>query len=242
MFSKYKPISAKIAAPETDWAIRKMTQDLAGNSNAPMDGDETGGNPTASILVVDDDHGQRLLMRKVLEHKGLEVIEAADGIEGYQLYERHRPDLLLVDVMMPRMNGYELCRKLRSHAHSAYVPIVVVTIADDMPSIARAYDAGATDFVAKPVDWLALCHRVRYILRNHERLITAKEAAEAVNQSKSEFLSNMSHEVRLLIASLSSAAPIGQASPLAYSLQPENKIGFPPALRIVHADGKNPLR
>jgi DNA-binding response OmpR family regulator len=222
--------------------MREMAQDLAGNSSAPMDGDETGGSPTASILVVDDDPGQRLLMRKVLEHKGFEVIEAADGIEGYQRFERHRPDLLLVDVMMPRMNGYELCRKLRSHAHSAYVPIVVVTSADDMPSIARAYDAGATDFVAKPVDWPTLVHRVRYILRNHERLITAKEAAEAVNQSKSEFLSNMSHEVRLLIASLSSAAPIGQANPLAYSLQPENKIGFPPALRIVHADGKNPLR
>src|SRR6202795_4543464 len=107
----------------------------------------------ASILVVDDDPSTRFLMRRALEHLGFEVIEAADGIEGYQRYERHRPDLLLVDVMMPRMNGYELCRKLRSHARSADVPIVVVTSVDDMPSIARAYDAGATDFVAKPVDW-----------------------------------------------------------------------------------------
>ena len=155
---------------------------------------------------------------------------------------RHRPDLLLVDVIMPRMNGYELCRKLRSHAHSAYVPIVVVTSFDDMPSIARAYDAGATDFVAKPANWLALAHHVRYILRNQERLITAKEAAEAVSQSKSEFLSNMTHEVRLLIASLTSAAPIDEAGSFAYSLQPEDKIRFPPVLRIVHADGKNPRR
>src|SRR6267378_4424587 len=155
----------------------EMAQDLAENSSAPIDGDETGGSPAASILVVDDDPSQRLLMGKVLEHKGFKVIEAADGIEGYQLYERHRPDLLLVDVMMPRMNGYELCRTLRSHAHSAYVPIVVVTSVDDMPSIARAYDAGATEFVAKPVNWLVLAHHVRYILRNQERLITAKEAA-----------------------------------------------------------------
>ena len=206
----------------------------------PMD--ETERTSTASILVVDDDPGTRFLMRTALEHLGFEVIEAADGIEGYQRYERHRPDLLLVDVMMPRMNGYELCRKLRSHAHSAYVPIVVVTSVDDMPSIARAYDAGATEFVAKPVNWLVLAHHVRYILRNQERLITAKEAAEAINQSKSEFLANMSNEVRLLIGSLTSTAPIGQASPLAYSLQPENKIRFPTALRIVHADGKNPLR
>src|SRR5229473_4525283 len=161
----------------------------------PMDQAER--TSTASILVVDDDPSTRFLMRTALEHKGLEVIEAADGIEGYQLFERHRPDLLLVDVMMPRMNGYELCRKLRSHAHSAYVPIVVVTIADDMPSIARAYDAGATDFVAKPVNWLALAHHVRYILRNQERLITAKEAAEAINQYKSELLTTVSHDGRL---------------------------------------------
>ena len=204
--------------------------------------EETERTSTASILVVDDEPGTRFLMRRALELLGFEVIEAADGIEGYQRYERHRPDLLLVDVMMPRMNGYELCRKLRSHAHSAYVPIVVVTSVDDMPSIARAYDAGATEFVAKPVDWLVLAHHVRYILRNQEQLIAAKEAAAAINQSKSEFLAHMSHDVRLLIASLTSAAPIGQAKPLAYSLQPESKIRFPPALRIVHADGKNPLR
>ena len=198
--------------------------------------DEIERTSTASILIVDDDPGTRFLMRSALEHLGFEVIEAADGIEGYQRYERHRPDLLLVDVMMPRMNGYELCSKLRGQAHSAYVPIVVVTIADDMPSIARAYDAGATEFVAKPVNWLVLAHHVRYILRNQERLITAKEAAEAINQSKSEFLANVSNEVRLLIASLTSTAPIGQASPLAYSLQPENKIRFPSVSRIVHAD------
>jgi len=204
--------------------------------------DDTERTSTASILVVDDDPSTRFLMRTALEHVGFGVIEAADGIEAYELHEKHRPDLLLVDVVMPRMNGYELCRKLRSHAHSAYVPIVVVTSADDMPSIARAYDAGATDFVAKPVNWLALAHHVRYILRNQERLITANEAAEAVSQSKSEFLSNMTHEVRLLIASLTSAAPNDEAGSFAYSLQPEDKIRFPPVLRIVHADGKNPRR
>ena len=229
-----------------------MTQDFSGNSSHPSDEigdsmaeplvDDTEGSPTASILIVDDDRGQRLLMRKVLEHKGFEVIEAADGVEACRLNEEHRPDLLLVDLMMPHMDGFELCRELRGQTCSANVPIVVTTSRDDTASIVRAYDAGATEFVAKPVNWLVLAHHVRYILRNQERLITAKEAAEAVNQSKSEFLADMSHEVRLLIASLASAAPIGQASPLAYSLQPENKIRFPPVLRIVQADGKNPLR
>jgi signal transduction histidine kinase len=160
----------------------------------------------ASILVVDDDPIVRSLMRATLAHDGFAVIEAEDGVEGCRLYEEHRPDLLLVDVIMPRMDGYELCRELRSHPQSAYVPIVVATSLDDLPSIARAYDAGATDFIPKPINWLVLNHRVRYILRasrafeelrrNQERLIAAKEAAEAANRAKSEFLANMSHELR----------------------------------------------
>jgi CheY-like chemotaxis protein len=82
--------------------------------------DEAEGSPTAWILIVDDDPSQRLLMRKVLEQKGFGVIEAADGVEACRLNEEHRPDLLLVDLMMPRMDGYELCRELR------IVPLVVV--------------------------------------------------------------------------------------------------------------------
>jgi two-component system, sensor histidine kinase len=159
-----------------------------------------------SVLIVDDDPIVRSLVRATLESDGFGVIEANDGVEGWERYEQYRPDLLLVDVVMPRMDGYELCRELRRRSHSAYVPIVVVTSLDDVPSIARAYDAGATDFVPKPINWLVLNHRIRYILRasrafeelrrNQEGLIAAKDAAEAANRSKSEFLANMSHELR----------------------------------------------
>jgi signal transduction histidine kinase len=161
---------------------------------------------TASILVVDDDPVVRSLMRATLERDGFTVIEARDGVEACRLYEEHHPDLLLVDLVMPHMDGFELCRVLRGRAESAYVPIVVATSLDDVPSIARAYDAGATDFIPKPLNWLVLNHRVRYILRasrafeelrrNQDRLIAAKEAAEAAHRAKSEFLANMSHELR----------------------------------------------
>ena len=168
--------------------------------------DENSVTAGASILVVDDDPVVCSLMRATLERDGFQVIEAFDGVEGCRLYQEHRPDLLLVDVVMPRMDGYELCRELRNRPESAYVPIVVATSLDDVPSIARAYDAGATDFIPKPVNWLVLNHRVRYILRasrafeelrqNQNRLIAAKEVAEAASRAKSEFLANMSHELR----------------------------------------------
>jgi signal transduction histidine kinase len=156
----------------------------------------------ALILVVDDDPVACLLMRETLERAGFAVIEASDGVEACRRYEEDHPDLLLVDIIMPRMDGYELCRELRNHPDGAYVPIVMVTGLDDVASIARAYDAGATDFMSKPVDWALLNYRVRYVLRaeelrrNQERLIAAKEVAEAANRSKSAFLANMSHELR----------------------------------------------
>src|SRR5713101_7700778 len=137
--------------------------------------DETNLSRTASILIVDDDPVVRSLMRATLENDNFEVIEAVDGVEGCQVYEEDHPDLLLVDVMMPRMDGFELCRELRGRLASAYVPIVVATSLDDVPSIARAYDE---------------------LRRNQDRLIAARDAAEAASRSKSEFLANMSHELR----------------------------------------------
>src|SRR6185312_4169024 len=156
-------------------------------------------NQAATILIVDDDPIVRSLMRATLENDHFAVIEAEDGIEGCEACARHRPDLVLVDVVMPRMDGYELCRKLRAEPDFAYVPIVVVTSLDDIPSIAQAYDAGATDFIPKPINWLVLNQRARYILRASRaigELRRAKEEAEAANRAKTEFLANMSHELR----------------------------------------------
>jgi signal transduction histidine kinase len=160
----------------------------------------------ARILIVDDDPIVRSLMRDALEDEGFTVVEAEDGIEACRVCEERLPVLLVVDVVMPQMDGFELCRELRNRPATKDVPILIATGLDDLRSVAKAYDAGATDFIAKPLNWLILNHRIRYMLRaarafnelrqNQERLRTAKEAAEAANRAKSEFLTNMSHELR----------------------------------------------
>src|SRR6267378_1729135 len=145
---------SRLAVLRGDRNVGPRQQDPAGGSDPRRSRERSGGGAPvehpmdersltapASILVVDDDPIVRSLMRATLAHDGFEVIEAEDGVEGCRLYQEHRPDLLLVDVIMPRMDGYQLCRELRGDPQSAYVPIVVATSLDDLPSIARAYDA-----------------------------------------------------------------------------------------------------
>jgi diguanylate cyclase (GGDEF)-like protein len=117
------------------------------------------------VLVVDDDPAVRLLMRESLEPSGCLVEEAENGQQAVELFGCTAPDLILMDVQMPLMNGFEACRRVRQDDEGRDVPIVIVTGLDDIDSIEKAYEAGATDFITKPIDWLILGQRVRYILR-----------------------------------------------------------------------------
>ncbi|HWR88911.1 MAG TPA: EAL domain-containing protein [Dissulfurispiraceae bacterium] len=120
---------------------------------------------TALILVVDDDLAMRLLVRESLEIAGFQVEDAGNGLEGLGIFREVQPDLVLLDVMMPDMDGFQVSRTLRSIPGGDRIPIVMMTGLDDIESINRAYEAGATDFITKPFNWLVLGHRVRYMLR-----------------------------------------------------------------------------
>lgn len=117
------------------------------------------------VLVVDDDSMSRLMAGEVLEQEGFRVEEAEDGHLAVLAFDRLHPDLVLMDVMMPTMDGFAACAQIRQKPLGIYTPIVMMTGLDDVESIKQAYQAGATDFITKPINYLLLAYRLRYILR-----------------------------------------------------------------------------
>lgn len=124
---------------------------------------ESGDKPL--ILVADDDELQRFLIGEALEAEGFEVHLVHDGRTAIEACETLHPDVILLDVVMPEVNGYEACSAIRKLPHGAQLPIVMVTGQEDVGSIAKAYEAGATDFIPKPLNWTLLRHRIRYVYR-----------------------------------------------------------------------------
>src|ERR1043166_3817440 len=120
---------------------------------------------TARLLIVDDDLLIRMLAAESLKAAGFEVTEAGDGAGGLAQMEKCRPDLVLLDVMMPGIDGYEVCRELRRRPELARIPVIMLTGLGDTASIDRAYESGATDFLTKPINATLLTYRVRYALR-----------------------------------------------------------------------------
>ncbi|MEO5376600.1 MAG: response regulator [Magnetococcus sp. DMHC-6] len=117
-------------------------------------------------LIVDDDLMQRLPMRGSLQQAGFLVKEASNGQQALQLFDTIQPDIVLLDVMMPGMDGFATCQALRQKPTGKNLPILMVTGMDDVDSINHAYQVGATDFITKPINWALLPYRVRYSFRS----------------------------------------------------------------------------
>src|SRR6266702_3048778 len=117
------------------------------------------------ILLVDDDDVERFIHRQALEPAGFEIIEATDGATALEAFARAMPDMVVLDVMMPQMDGYSVCHAIRSMPGGRNIPILMATGLEDVGSIEKAYRAGATDFITKPISCPALPYRIRYMLR-----------------------------------------------------------------------------
>ena len=133
-----------------------------------------------SVLVVDDDAGARLLMQAALRKAGFDIRLAEGGEDALRQFRATPCDMVMLDVEMPDLNGHQVCALLRAEA-GPLLPVVMVTGMDDVASVEAAYEHGATDFIAKPVNWATIGHRVRYLFRSAQAL--ADLAAEQARMS-----------------------------------------------------------
>ena len=179
------------------------------------------------ILIVDDEYKNRKLLEVMLAPEGFLLLNAANGEEALASAAVESPDLILLDVMMPDMDGYEVAAKLKGNIATKSIPIIMLTALDDRNARMLGLNAGAEDFLTKPVDRAELCVRVRNLLRlktysdkltaavgalesSHEQLaaalVEAGEArlmAEHANNAKTQFLRAMSHELRTPLNAIS---------------------------------------
>jgi len=127
------------------------------------------------VLVVDDDRGMRFAMRKVLEKDGYRVDEVANGEQALMYCERFMPDLVLMDAIMPGMDGFKACSEIQNMPCGKHVPVLIITALNDDVSIGRAFSAGATDYISKPVNFSVLRKRI-------ERLLQASQSEKFVRE------------------------------------------------------------
>jgi len=134
------------------------------------------------VLTVDDDDAMRLLLSEALLQSGYRIIEADSGQRALEQVRAHGPDLVLMDVEMPGMDGFAACRAVHELPDCAHLPVVMVTGLDDTASVERAYQAGAADFITKPIHWPLLPHRLRHILRANRAIRQEYQTRLMLNQ------------------------------------------------------------
>ena len=134
-------------------------------------------NAISTVLVVDDDPGARLLASTALEMAGFRVVSAADGAAALARFGEQAVDCVVLDVVMPGMSGFDACSALRAMPECRHVPILMQTSLDDMESINRAYNAGATDFSSKGINPMLLAQRVKFLVR-------AKQTQDQLRESE----------------------------------------------------------
>ncbi|HQA08988.1 EAL domain-containing protein [Zoogloea sp.] len=140
---------------------------------------------TPHVLIVDDDPLTRMMAVEALREGGFTTVEAENGERALAAFEFEHPDLILLDVVMPGLSGFEVCRRLRAQPAGELVPIIMLTGLEDSESVEEAFHVGATDFISKPINWTLLRFRIRYVLRSAQvmkELVRNKESLSSAQR------------------------------------------------------------
>ncbi|MCT7986023.1 hybrid sensor histidine kinase/response regulator [Laspinema sp. A4] len=146
---------------------------------------------TDRILVVDDSPDNVLLVKTILEEEGYDITQAESGYAALAQIHESPPDLVLLDIMMPGMDGYEVTRRIRDNKKLPFIPILLIT-AHDQPSVVEGLDLGADDFIRKPVELDELLARVRSLLR----LKHSVDERDEIARQREDFVSRLTHDLR----------------------------------------------
>lgn len=160
----------------------------------------------SKVLVVDDSQESVDLLVYFLKPAGYEVLTAYDGATAIELVEKNPPDIILLDVMLPKINGYEVCERLKKNRSTFHIPIIMITALKELKDKIRALEAGADDFISKPFDNVELLTRVKSLLRikyYHDEIIKRnkelekqKEALIREDQLKKELTNLIVHDMK----------------------------------------------
>ena len=136
------------------------------------------------ILIVDDDKSTRILLKLLLQKEGFQILEVENGQECLNAWQQHQPDMILLDAVMPVMDGFECCQKInqiQKQNNDLGIPILMITGLNDRESVDRAFAVGATDYITKPIHPPVLRQRLN-------RILQAAKAEAALRESKAQLL------------------------------------------------------
>lgn len=170
-----------------------------------------------TILVVDDNPVSLCLLATILHGVGYTVVTGNDSKDALEKINIQPPDIILLDVMMPGMDGFTLCRKLKNDPQFLHIPIVFLTSLSQKEDIVKGFDAGGNDYIVKPFNQQELLARVRNHLHLYDTLLENKrliKLSEDASRSKTEFLASMSHEIRTPLNSIIGMAEVLADTPL----------------------------
>ncbi len=149
------------------------------------------------VLVIDDDQTIHLWAKRHLSAAGFEVVFAINGHEGVDAFKKYSPDIILVDIEMPEMDGFATCSGIRSVPGSSNTPLLMITGTEDAERIERSYLAGATDFIVKPINWQVLIHRLRYMIKASKVFLQLEKSESRL--SKAQQMARLGHwELRIV--------------------------------------------
>lgn len=189
------------------------------------------------VLVVDDDTPARFILTSVLRESGFDVAEAADGAEGVDRAAALLPDLVIMDVVMPKMDGFAACAALRALPAGGNIPVLMLTGLEDVAAFHRSFDAGASDFATKPISPAMLSHRVRFMLRASTALSELRSSETRL--AEAQRIAKLGHWECDLALERFRGSPEVNAT---LGLEPGVTVGCDALLARVHPDYRDGLR